>query len=77
MVIKGKHHLYNNQSGLKNEHVLNLKERGYQKRKAGIEKLRKFMFTYIVNDLFIFNLKFIFFSASSKTVYFNYTTSNV
>ena len=30
------------------------KEKGYQKKKAGLEKLRKFMFTYIVNSIYLF-----------------------
>ena len=28
------------------------KEIGYQKKKAGLEKLRKFMFTYITNSIY-------------------------
>ena len=38
------------------------KQIGYQKKKAGLEKLRKFISTYIVKSIyiFIFNLKFLF-----------------
>lgn len=29
------------------------KEKGYQKKKAGLEKLRKFVFTYIIDSIYL------------------------
>ena len=29
------------------------KEKGYQKNKAGLEKLRKFVFTYIIDSIYL------------------------
>lgn len=30
------------------------KEKGYQKKKAGLEKLREFVFTYIIDSIYLF-----------------------
>ena len=52
-------------------------EIGYQKKVAGLEKLRKFMFTYIVNSIYLFLIFNLFFSASNNLrLYFNYTYSD-
>lgn len=29
------------------------KEKGYEKKKAGLEKLRKFVFTYIIDSIYL------------------------
>ena len=52
------------------------KEKGYQKKKAGLEKLRKFVFTYIIDSIYLL-LILIFFSASNEKLYANYTSSDV
>ena len=52
------------------------KEKGYQKKKAGLEKLRKFVFTYIIDSIYLL-LILIFFSASKEKLYGNYTSSDV
>lgn len=52
------------------------KEKGYQKKKAGLEKLRKFVFTYIIDSIYLL-LILIFFSASNEKLYGNYTSSDV
>ena len=52
------------------------KEKGYQKKKAGLEKLRRFVFTYIIDSIYL-PLIWIFFSASNETLYANYTSSDV
>ena len=52
------------------------KEKGYQKKKAGLEKLRKFVFTYIIDSIYLL-LILIFFSASNEKLHGNYTSSDV
>ena len=53
------------------------KEKGYQKNKAGLEKLRKFVFNYIIDSIYLLLIWIFFFSASNETLYANYTSSDV